>query len=380
MHWEKLFALVFLLVLAAGCAVGPKPAPGPDMGRDLIVDLKTARETSFEGMMDQLGRARVVFLGEMHTHPAQHRRQLRIVKALKQRGHDLVIGLELFEREQQQLLDDWLAGETPVGRFHQLVGRVLSPDAARVYLPLLHWAKKAGVPLIALNAPRPIVAKTAREGLESLTPDERSRIAREIVVGPAPYQARVAEAMTHHEGMMDLDRFFTAQVVWDETMSETLAEALACRGPNVTAVVIAGNEHVRCGYGIPNRLARRVDVSQASVLMPISGESDPLSAQTADFAWPAAPLPEKERPRFGLQLDPADDGGLTVASVAPDSPAEESGFRAGDRVTGLNGREVASLMDLHRAAMSGRRAHVFTVRRQGREIQLTVRLFEADKG
>ena len=169
------------------------------------------------------------------------------------------MGLELFEREQQGLLDDWTKGRLDEDAFKAEVrGRVLSGEVFAVYWPLLKWAGENRVKLLALNAPRKVVNRVAMKGLDALTPEERERIARDIEIGPDEYRNRVETAFKGHKGHIDLDKFFTAQVVWDETMSETLADYLrSSEGQNMRAVVIAGNEHVFRGHGVPNRVYRR---------------------------------------------------------------------------------------------------------------------------
>src|SRR4028118_1600443 len=53
------------------------------------------------------------------------------------------------------------------------------------------------------------------------------------------------------------ERFFTAQVLWDETMADKIAQFLKAN-PNYQVVVLAGTGHIIYGYGIPSRVARRL--------------------------------------------------------------------------------------------------------------------------
>ena len=66
-----------------------------------------------------------------------------------------------------------------------------------------------------------------------------------------------------------------------------------------------------------------------------------------------------------LQNIPA---GVYVASVEPDSPALASGIQAGDIITEINGREIASLSQIQEMLLKfSRQAIRVIVMRQGRE-------------
>jgi uncharacterized iron-regulated protein len=370
---------LILTVLLTACA-GPASRP-PQKDYDLepgrILDLKSGRAVSPEYLYNRLAGAEVVFLGEMHTHPGIHRRQVRILNHLWQEDPLLVVGLELFERSRQALLDGWVSGEIDAEAFQKAVmTEVLSPQTFMAYWPLLEWARDHKVRLLALNAPRRVTGRVARHGLGGLSAEDRSAIAEDIEIGPPEYRRRVVEALEKHpHGDMDPDDFFTAQVVWDETMAETLAGFLTSEaGLGRKAVVIAGNEHVRGGLGAPGRLSRRLDVETALVLMLPADDTQPLEPTDADYVWVVQPYEERPRPRLGVQLKPADQG-LLVAEVAPGSEAERIGLQAGDRLIQLNGSPIESAMDFHRLAVTQGtdRSHELTLVRDGAVITKTFR-------
>jgi hypothetical protein len=53
------------------------------------------------------------------------------------------------------------------------------------------------------------------------------------------------------------NRFFAAQVLWDETIAEAIATAYQAN-PDRLIVVMAGRGHIAYNFGIPNRVQRRV--------------------------------------------------------------------------------------------------------------------------
>ncbi len=261
-----------------------------------------------------LAEARIVFVGERHDDPQHHAMQIELLAALYRQDPSLVIGMEMFQRLKQPALDRYLAGAI------DLDGLVEEAEYERrwgwsiaFYAPILKFAKAHGIPVRALNAASELTRKVAREGLGALTPEERAGVP-ELDLGNAAHRARVAAAFEGHPpGAIDFERFYTAQVIWDETMAEETVRALAATGAR-RAVVFAGLGHVGAGQGIPRCTARR-GVGPHAVVMPVrlddvAGDalSDALDGPEADWIWlyaddeaelpgPAeAPAPEVHRP------------------------------------------------------------------------------------
>ncbi|MFH1135890.1 MAG: ChaN family lipoprotein [Pseudomonadota bacterium] len=351
---RKLFliSLVFL-ALTAGCAGSGLHVAGREeaLEDNKIYDSRTGRELTLDELARAVSASRVVFIGEQHNHQAQHRHQLELLRALHGLDPRLALGLEVFSRPDQKLLDSWGQGELAEREFSRRVtDGILNLETLDVYFPILYFARREKIPILALNAPRSITGKIAREGLQALSPEERASIPGELVMGPDEYRERVAQAFSGHAGHVDLDRFFAAQVAWDETMAQTLADYLASpAGRDRRVVVICGNEHVFRRHGLPSRLARRVGVSQVVLLGLVSTESETLGPREADFAWVTAPEAPVKRPRLGVALEKD----LTVSSVTAGSEAERIGLRTGDRLLELDGSELEGAMDLHRIAIKG---------------------------
>jgi S1-C subfamily serine protease len=69
----------------------------------------------------------------------------------------------------------------------------------------------------------------------------------------------------------------------------------------------------------------------------------------------------------------APDGGVTVRSIEPRSAADQARLRAGDRIEGANGRNVANLDELRDVAKRGG-TMVLTVRRGNAVVLLPLRV------
>ena len=135
-------------------------------------------------------------------------------------------------------------------------------------------------------------------------------------------------------------------------------------------MVICGNEHVIYGYGVPDRVTRRLPLKQARLIMPLSGERDELTAAAADFAWVTPPAPRTKRVRLGIALRSNTLGELILESIVPGSEAERIGLRKGDRLLRMDGHHLQSLLDMHRAAILGGtdKTHELTIERGGRKL------------
>lgn len=234
----------------------------------------------------------VVYLGEQHDSEADHAAQLDIIQAMHTKKPDLAIALEMFQRPFQPAIDRYLAGEISEAELveqTEYLERWGFPW--EYYAPIIRFAQKNQLPVLALNAPAEIVRQVARQGLASLEGDDFRYIPplADIDTGNTDYQAFVAAAFGSHgsHGNFNFDNFFAAQVVWDETMAETVAE-FKQMAPDTTVVVLAGNAHVIHGYGIPDRVARRLapSLQQTKVLLNfpeefLTEESDGI----ADVLW-----------------------------------------------------------------------------------------------
>src|SRR3974377_370665 len=66
----------------------------------------------FESMLADAAAADALFLGEQHDDPATHRLEAATLEGLARRRGNLVLAMEMFERDVQPTLDDYLAGRS----------------------------------------------------------------------------------------------------------------------------------------------------------------------------------------------------------------------------------------------------------------------------
>ncbi|MBD2580630.1 ChaN family lipoprotein [Oscillatoria sp. FACHB-1406] len=244
-------------------------------------------------ILSELIQTNIIYLGETHDNPEDHQKQLQILQALHQHQSKIAIALEMFQRPFQTAIDRYLAGEITEAELRQ---QTEYDDRWgydwEFYAPILRYAKTHKLPVLALNVPSEIARKVAAGGLESLSPEESQQIppASEIRTDNAAYRQRLeVEFNRHleagHGNSKGFERFFLVQVLWDETMAETIAQFWQDR-PDYQIVVLAGKGHIEYGDGIPSRVERRLQGSyfvQRSVWL---GEFPEGETEPADFAWP----------------------------------------------------------------------------------------------
>jgi uncharacterized iron-regulated protein len=199
-----------------------------------------------------------------------------------------------------------------------------------MYRPLFTTARAHNVALVALNAPREVTRKIARGGLDGLSPAERATLPT-LDLGSAAHRKFVRDAFGAHGATMKeavFERFYTAQVVWDETMADRVAQWLVRNGPDARMVVVAGNGHVADRFGIPARAAKRTGRPYLTVVQEVVDPKDPpeddlrTDVRYADFtAWwaPSAPPRPAKAPEAPK---PPDAPGAAEAPKAPEPPAE----------------------------------------------------------
>jgi uncharacterized iron-regulated protein len=137
------------------------------------------KKVKYEKMLKELVEADIVFFGELHTDPIAHWLQLELTKDLyEQKREALVLGAEMFEADNQLILNEYLEGIYASDKFEAEMR--LWGNYQTDYKPLVEFARKNHVPFIATNIPRryaSVVHKKGFEGLDELDDEALDYIA-----------------------------------------------------------------------------------------------------------------------------------------------------------------------------------------------------------
>ncbi|WP_421233718.1 ChaN family lipoprotein [Aeromonas jandaei] len=292
----KRLPLLALPLLLAACATSQPPVSPP---LTTLYDYQLGNSQQGALTLDQatarLAEADIILVGELHTHPAIHLLQSRLLSALYQQaeqyGRGLTLSMEQFSRADQATLDAYLAGK--IGEAALIREGHAWPNYPSDYRPLVEFAKEHHMPVIAANAPKPLVSCIGQEGvawLDKLPTSRRNQLARQLTLGDDPYRQKFMASM-HHGDADSNARRFAAQTSWDDTMAESMVDYLASH-PGQQIMHIAGNFHVEGGLGIASRIASRNPALKVALVVPQTGEETALG-RAADVTVKMMPLPER---------------------------------------------------------------------------------------
>jgi uncharacterized iron-regulated protein len=238
-----------------------------------VYDTRHKRFTDFESLLADAATADVLFLGEQHDDPVTHSLETAAVAGLTRRRGNIVLALEMFERDVQPSLDAYLAGRLSEPDF--LAASRPWPRYRTDYRPTVEFAKAYHWPVIASNIPRRFASLVSRHGLaaisDSLSATERPLAARAFdcphdnyfdrfvkTMGDMSAHDPDAKAQTEAEKHAALERIYQAQCVKDETMGESIAIAYAAAPPRALVVHINGSFHSDYRWGTAERAQRQL--------------------------------------------------------------------------------------------------------------------------
>ncbi len=287
-----------LLIAAALVGCGGGGGRGADQPRGAeraalpfqVLRARGGKVVPWDGFIAELAAADAVCIGEHHPNPHDHWAQLKILRAVSERarsaGRAPGLGLEMFQRPFQGVVDDFVAGRIDEAA---LLSRSAWKDRWgydwSLYRPMVLLARERGQAILALNTERELTKKVSRQGLDKMPAADRARLPELVLDDPqhrswwqsimgdmggahghpaeADDHAPAAEKKEAAEAAAADERIYTAQVLWDETMADGASKWLA-GGRNRHLVILAGNGHCH-ESAIVRRLERRGVKSAVSV-------------------------------------------------------------------------------------------------------------------
>lgn len=189
-------------------------------------------EGEISGYADMLQAATdvdMVFFGELHNDPIAHWLQMELTQDLFQaKGRDLILAAEMFEADNQLIMDEYLSGTISTGRFEGECR--LWNNYKTDYKPLVEFAKKNELLFVASNIPRRYASLTSSGGFEALDAlDEKAKAF--IAPLPPPYdpELKCYKDMLNMGGMPGKkanENFPRAQAIKDATMAWFSTQAM----------------------------------------------------------------------------------------------------------------------------------------------------------
>ena len=295
-------------------------------GVDYRVYDRHGNASSLLGIIGATTNSDVLLVGEEHDDMVGHAFEAALLEtAAEEHVRPIVLSLEMFERDVQYVLDEYLDGL--ISEEHFLKSSRPWDDYETRYRPLVEVAKMRHAPVVAANAPRRYVNRVTRDGRESLAalstlaksylpplpypgPSELYRsqwdaaMTEAMAAGPTDSPVEVeadapveveADAPTEIEADIASDRpdhsmsadAIYSQALWDASMGHAITTALV---ENLGALVVhfAGAFHVERGTGIVERIedyrpGTRVTTVVMTKVEDIDMWSEEEHAELADF-------------------------------------------------------------------------------------------------
>ncbi len=324
-----------------------------------ILHLSTGIMITKEQLINMLSGARIIYVGEAHDNINSHKVQIEILKAFIERyPHKIAVGMEMLKRSSQESADQWISGKLDEKDFVKVWLKDWSNDF-QYYRSILHYMREHKIPLVALRAPDDWLEKIKKtESADQLKGNEEKLPQMDF---QDPYHRANTKAFfgKHPKDGQSFEAFYRVQVLWDESMAESIAEYLKSeQGQDKQILIFAGSHHIQYGFGIPRRVFRRLPLQYAIVLpmtirvtpekrhkfMSVTMPEIPL--RPGDFAWIIGyeDLTD-QNVHLGVIIRDTQDG-VKVLGTIKNSTADKVGLKKNDIITALGGEPIETKFDL----------------------------------
>lgn len=250
-----------------------------------VVYTKNGKKTSFKKLEKASLEKEFVFFGELHNNPIAHWLQFELLKALYQK-HDssLVLGAEMFEADNQQGINDYLAGKIDEKNIKDHVR--LWTNFTTDYKPILDYAKEENLSFIATNIPRKYASSVFKKGIQSL---DTLKASEKAWICPLPFE--LDTTLSQYAALLDGEmhmgpNFVKAQAIKDATMGYFIAQHWK---PGKVFYHLNGSYHSDFHQGILWYVQKYLNLSLSKFITISVVEQDDISTlepeylQKADF-------------------------------------------------------------------------------------------------
>jgi uncharacterized iron-regulated protein len=185
------------------------------------------KKADYGDMLKEASKADIIFFGELHDNPIAHWLELEITKDLySEKGKSLVLAAEMFETDNQLLINEYFSGLIKESSFEDEVR--LWKNYKTDYKPLLDFAKDSGLKFIASNIPRRYAAVVNAGGFEAL-----EKVSPEGLNYIAPLPIEYDSELPCYKDMLSMgggamghatQNLPKAQAIKDATMANSIAK------------------------------------------------------------------------------------------------------------------------------------------------------------
>ena len=339
------------LRLRAGGGNSSKGVEGVESGmsmehKDQTIAVDVSAIMSLPAVLSRISGKRIAYVGEYHDRFSNHAVELEVIRALHLKNKKIAIGMEMFQRPFQKVLDEYIAGT--IDERAMLKGTEYFKRWGfdyNLYRPVLTYAREEKIPVIALNIRNEIIDKVSKGGIDSLSEEEKKEIPPQMDFSDEDYKRRLLEIFQKHNDFKEknFDFFYQSQILWDESMSQSIDDFLRSRPDfqkDGQVVVVAGSGHLSFGSGIPKRTFRRNGLDYAIILNDIDIEKN-----IADYLIYPESMEGVTAPKIMAVLNES-RGKPTITDFPEGSISEKAGLKEGDVILSIDDVPVKTIADI----------------------------------
>lgn len=241
---------------------------------DYRIYTAAGEETTVEAMAGLIQQYDVLVFGEYHDNAVLHALELELLQRTFAHQPGLAVSLEMFERDVQGHLDDYLAGQITEQEF--LAKSRPWNNYQEAYRPLVAFAGVNSLPVIAANIPRTLAAQYAKTGsLTQIAPEMTGYLPQLHLTPDGEYRERFFAQMTEmgKTGTMPvspdkLENYYRAQCLKDDTMAESIANYRQAH-PEYKIIHYQGDFHSKWRLGVVEKLQLLQPDLRIAVITPV---------------------------------------------------------------------------------------------------------------
>lgn len=246
---KKIFLQLYIVLFFA------IPLAAQQIGKDYkVYKSNDHKEIQLNDIVSQLKAGDVLIFGELHDDSIGHLLEMQIYSMVYQKfNNQTILTLEMFERDVQHVLNEYLAGIISEKNF---IKESRAWNNYKDYKPLIEFAKEKKLKVVAANAPARYTNLVTRKGLNAL--NDLDKNVKKNWIAPLPVDTLTGR---YHDGFMEIMgghsvpgmNLYQSQNFWDATMSYSIHQALK-QNKNSIAYQINGKFHSDYHSGLTERL------------------------------------------------------------------------------------------------------------------------------
>jgi len=191
----------FTGALVLALIVGGAAAQDVEISKEdyIIYSAKTKKVVKPQAIIEDFKDYDVLFYGEEHNDSITHLMQALLFQLMhKNYGSSTVLSMEMFDRDVQFILDEYLSGKIKESYFNKDSRQWTN---YRDYKPMVEFAKENKLDVIAANAPFRYVSIANKQGQQAL--QQLSQTARNAIA-PLPYDTATGPEYEKLLGIMGM--------------------------------------------------------------------------------------------------------------------------------------------------------------------------------